>query len=134
MVGLVSLGGVVILDLMGWIGRANQWLSTAMGNMLQETFDQHLPVWSVWLVTVLLAFGMPLLLLAIDGGWRRATIWLVASGLMMLWVPVLALAAHRPEVMSPLLVTLGSGLLALLCAGRGRSGGDDTPEDSDEES
>lgn len=134
LVGGVSLAVVGALQLAGQVDRWNLWLCDAIELMLGEALSQRLPTWSWWVLAALFAFGLPALLLPIACAWKRWTIWLVASGLMVLWAPVLGLASHRPELILPWIATACSGLLVLLCAGRASEGGEDVNRDLNETS
>ena len=133
------IGGVTMLlalglELMHAVAAVDRQLAALMGERLGESFPQQLPWWIAWGAALLMAFGMPIGILASRGLWQRLILWMVSSMVMMAWVPVLCLAAYQPEVGLVVLVTLVSGGFAVLYAGCRSRGGDDSSSENHEAS
>lgn len=79
-----------------------------------------LPAWMVWLPAMILAFLIPLAILNVPGTWRRAVIWITAVVLVAGWAPVLFLTARSPDIAPALIITIWSGVCALVYAGNHR--------------
>jgi len=79
-----------------------------------------LPGWMIWLPGLVLAFLIPLAILNVPGTWRRAVLWITAIVLVAGWAPVLYLASRSPDVAPPLIITIWSGVCALVYAGNHR--------------
>ena len=73
-----------------------------------------MPAWGLWLGTALIAYGLALAMLGVPGTWRRLVLWFTTLVLVVVWAPVLGLAAHAPEIAAPLIAGLWSGACALL--------------------
>lgn len=108
---------VATLQLGGAIEGGNRWAESLLRSMLGEAPTRQMPGWLPWSAAAVLALGLPALLLAIHCAWQRWIVWTLTMGLLILWVPVLALASCRAELSAPCLVSLCAGLLALYWAG-----------------
>jgi hypothetical protein len=86
-----------------------------------------IPVWSVWLATATLAYGISLLLLEIPGNWRRVVIWTSVLVVFAAWLPVAYLAGRHAPIAAPLVATAWSGLCSLVYAARHHMHADDVP-------
>lgn len=114
-----AIGGLSLvlasgLALLGVLDRANAGIASFLSRGGMETFPKQLPDWSIWLVTVVFAFGMAYAILETPGLWRRGILWITAIVLVAAWAPVLSLAAHAPEVAAPWIATLWSGVCAIV--------------------
>ncbi len=89
-------------------------LSPALQPETAAGFPKALPPWGVWLATAVVAYGLALAMLGVPGTWRRLVLWLTTLCLVAAWAPVLALAAHAPEIAAPLIAALWSGACALV--------------------
>ena len=120
MVGTALLHGCAILvlllltTLLGWIDQLDTAIGTRMSELMDENFQHRLPAAVSWLLAIVIAFGLPVLLLKCQHGWQRLTVWLVGIAVLALWAPVLCLASYRPEISLVWLATAGSGLLLIL--------------------
>lgn len=119
-IGALSVSLAAGLDALGILEAVNRMISKLVSEGAVQGFPKALPVWSVWLVTVVLAFGLPLAVLSVAGTWRRLVLWITATVLVAGWAPVLALAAHFPGIGAPLIATLWSGVCGLVYAGSHR--------------
>lgn len=81
---------------------------------MDEEFVNTLPAAMTWPMTILLAIGLPLLLLGCAHPWQCLTVWIASLAIMALWAPVLCLASYRPEISTAWLAVLVSGLLVNL--------------------
>jgi len=101
---MVLLHGTIILFLLfgavlsGWIETCDRWLGQWLGALMGEEFVQALPDAVGWLIASVVAFGLPALILSCRHSWQRLTVWIASMVVLALWAPVLALAAHRPEI------------------------------------
>jgi len=135
----VVIGGVTMLlalglELLGWVAAIDRQLAELMAGYLGESFTHQLPLSVRWGAALLMAFGMPLSILASGGVYQRLILWVVASIVILAWAPVLCLAVYQPEVLLVVLVTLVSGGLAVFSAGCRKCRGDDLSSDSHEAS
>ena len=117
----MRIGGLTTLLLLAlaWSGRVavmDHSLSAYLADRMGETFPNQLPLWGRWAAALLMAFGLPMCILACDGFWQRLLLWIAASAVMWAWAPVLCLAAYQPEVVLACLATVVSGLLAMMHA------------------
>lgn len=109
--GCIILLLLLVSTLLGWIDQLDGLLEAWMGGLMGEGFEHRVPAAVSWLLTIAVAFGLPALLLSCHHGWQRITLWLASVAVLALWVPVLGLAAHRPEVSLVWLAAAGAGLL-----------------------
>ena len=100
--------------LMGWIAALDALLIAWLETMMNEEFVNVLPAAIIWLMTILLAIGLPLLLLSCAHPWQYLTVWTVSLAAIALWAPVLCLASYRPEISTAWLAAVLSGLLVNL--------------------
>ena len=119
-IGSLSTLLVVGLSLLGILGRLNFAVAQIVAQEKFPSFPRVLPEWSVWLVTVLLAFALSFAILSVPATWRRLVIWISALVLVAGWAPALVLAAHAPAVAAPFIAVLWSGVCAVVYAGKHR--------------
>lgn len=124
-IGALSILLAVGLDVLRILEPVDRMISKLLSQGAIQNFPKALPVWSVWLVTVVLAFGLSFAILSVVGTWRRLVLWITAMVLVAGWAPVLALAAHFPDIGAPFIATLWSGVCALVYAGSHRMASDD---------
>ena len=116
-VGSALLHGSAIMLLLfaatvtGGIAQLDGLLQAWMGEVMDETFPNQLPAALTWLMAVIIAFGLPMLLMCCRHSWQRLTVWMASLAILFLWAPVLCLAAHRPEITMACLATALAGLL-----------------------
>ncbi|MGL4399119.1 MAG: hypothetical protein ACRCXD_04575 [Luteolibacter sp.] len=127
-IGALSLLLVVGLEVLNLMGAVDGMISKLVSQGAVRSFPKALPEWLVWLVTLVPAFGLPLAILSVAGVWRRCVLWITALVLMAGWAPVLALAAHFPDVGAPVIATLWSGVCAMVYAGSHRMAGEGTTD------
>jgi hypothetical protein len=108
------------LTLLGLSDRIDAWLLDWVSQMVPGPFPNVLGHALLWSVTVAIAFGLPLLLLATPMAWRRFVI--AASVIISIgtWIPVLALAAYPPSISLPLIAAAWSATCAIIYATRHR--------------
>lgn len=116
-IGALSILLAVGLDVLRILEPVDRMISKLVSQGAIQNFPKALPVWSVWLATVVLAFGLSFVILSVAGTWRRLVVWITAMVLVAGWAPVLALAAYFPDIGAPFIVTLWSGVCALVYAG-----------------
>ena len=85
------------------------WLSHALQDGGLAGFPKSLSELGLWCGTAFIGYGLALAMLGVPGTWRRMVLWLTTLVLVAAWAPVLALAAHAPEIAAPLIVALWSG-------------------------
>jgi hypothetical protein len=119
-IGSLSILLVVGLSLLGLLERLNFTVAQIVAQGKFTSFPKALPVWSVWLVTVLLAFALSFAILSTPGTWRRLVIWITTLVLVAGWAPALGLAAHAPAIAGPFIGVLWSGVCAVVYAGKHR--------------
>ena len=122
-IGSLSIVLAIGLQSLGILSRLN-------GGIARNLSDGHdlpksLPAWSVWLVAMFFAFGIPFAILSVPGTWRRVVLWVTALVLIGGWAPVLALAAREPEIGAVIVAAAWSGVCALVYANRHRMACDD---------
>lgn len=127
-IGALSILLAAGLDALGAMDAVNRMISGLVAQGAVRSFPKMLPVWSVWLATVVLASGLPLAMLGVAGIWRRVVLWITAMVVVAGWAPVLALAAHFPGIGGPFIVTLWSGVCALVYTGSHRMPADGITE------
>lgn len=117
-IGTMSLVLVVGLDLLGvWNpldAGATAW-TERLGDGMRDV-----PAGMVLFMTMLGAYGLPLLMLASPQWWRRVILWMSALCLTAAWLPVLALASWKLPPCMPVMAVLWSGLCAMVYAQRHR--------------
>lgn len=127
-IGALSILLAAGLDLLHVLEPVDRMIAKLVSQGAIHDFPKALPAWSVWLVTVALAFGLPFAVLSVAGTWRRLILWITAMVLVAGWAPVLALAAHFPDIGAPFIATLWSGICALVYAGNHRMACDEITE------
>ncbi len=123
MVAVSAIGGLSVvlavgLAALGVLDRLNALAGGLVSRGGREGFPKQLPEWSLWLVTMALAFGLAFAILSTPGLWRRVVLWVSSLVLVAAWAPVLSLAAHVPAVGGPWVATLWSGVCAIIYASR----------------
>lgn len=112
LIGTMALGLAVGLGVLGFWDGWNAWM-TGLWRGLGEGMRDVPTVW-VMGFAVVMAYGIPGVMLLCPGMWRR---WCVWGGMMLLgagWVPVLALAAWQMPPAVPLVAGLWSGLCVMI--------------------
>lgn len=112
--GCTVLFALIAATLLGLIGQLDGLLHGWLSGMIGESYEQTLPGFIQWPMTIMIAFGLPLLLLCCDHAWQRYTLWFSSLAILSLWAPVLCLAAYRPTISLIWLAALGAGLLVVL--------------------
>jgi hypothetical protein len=123
-IGALSVLLAAGLEVMRILEPVDRMISKLVSQGAVQNFPKALPAWSVWLATVVLAFWLPFAILSVAGTWRRLILWITAMVLVAGWAPVLALAAHFPDIGAPFIATLWSGVCALVYAGGHRMASD----------
>lgn len=109
---LMAIGLAAGLDFLGTVKHLNHWMSSSLvkTGMSQATHSIH--PYLLWGGTGAMCLGLTLVLLNVAGMWRRLLVWLVACVITLFWVPVLWLAAHKPEIGVAIIALLWSGFCA----------------------
>ena len=128
----VAIGGLSLvlaagLAALGFLDRMNAGIAQLVSRNGAEKFPKHLPVWGVWLATVVFSCGLAIAILNTPGQGRRGILWITSVLLIAAWAPVLSLAAHAPDIAGPWIATLWSGACAMAYAANHRMAGDETP-------
>jgi hypothetical protein len=113
--GLSALGGLAGLD-----AAVVRSMADFLGQPDDRAFPHGLPGWGLWAGTAAAALSLAWALLSVPGTWRRAVLWSATLVVIAAWVPVLALAAHRPEVGAPLVAVVWVGLCVWFYASKHR--------------
>ncbi|MCX6873451.1 MAG: hypothetical protein NTW21_06535 [Verrucomicrobia bacterium] len=117
-IGSLALVLAAGLGALGLTAQADAAFAGALCRVLQQDggtgFQKSLPAWGLWLGAALLAYGLALAMLSVPGTWRRLVLWLTTVLVLAAWAPVLALAAHAPELATPLIAALWSGACSLV--------------------
>ncbi len=71
----------------------------------------------LWVIAAGVAFILPTLLLYLQVSWQRVSIFVATLVLTILWVPVLILAAMKPEMSIIIATVTWSGCCAIFYAG-----------------
>jgi hypothetical protein len=121
--GILLVGGLSVLGIQD---RLDHWLARLIAQEQAAVFLKALPVWAIWLVTVVFAFGTSLAILEVAGTWRRLVLWTTALVLIAAWAPVLGLAARAPDISAPFIAVLWSGFCALVYASQHRMAADES--------
>lgn len=127
-IGSLSVLLAVGLSLLGIMARVDRVISMLMAQGKQAGFPKALPEWTLWLATLVFAYGLAFALLSVPGTWRRLVLWITALVLVAGWAPVLSLAAHAPQVSAPFIAVLWSGVCALVYAENHQMGCDQSAE------
>ncbi len=117
-IGALSILLVAGLSLCGILDRVDLLVAKLVSHGKTAGFPKALPVWAVWLATVILAFWLSFAILSVAGTWRRCVLWITALVLVAGWAPVLSLAAHAPDIGAPFIALFWSGVCALVYAGK----------------
>ena len=117
-IGSLALVLAAGLRALGLTEQANAAISSLMCQTLQPdgppAFAKALSPWQLWLATASIAYGLALAMLGVAGTWRRVVLLITTLVLVATWAPVLALAAHAPEVATPFIAALWAGACALV--------------------
>ncbi len=100
--------------MMGWPAHLDDILGDWLASVMDEDFVHEVPAAILWLMAVLIAFGLPLLMLCCSHGWQRMTVWIASLAVLGLWAPVLCLASHRPEISMSCVAAAVAGLLVAI--------------------
>lgn len=119
-IGALSILLVAGLSLLGILQRVNLLISTLVSRGKSAVYPQALPDGSLWLATVVFAFGLCFAILNVAGTWRRLVLWITTMVLVAGWAPVLSLAAFAPEIGGPLIAVVWAGVCAVVYAGNHR--------------
>lgn len=119
-IGALSMTLCSGLSLLGLAARMDAWLLESIARMIPGPFPHTPGTMARWSATIVIAFGVPLLLLAISAHWRRLVIAVSLGASIAAWIPVLALAAHAPSLSMPLVASIWSGICAITYATRHR--------------
>ncbi|MEY3394165.1 MAG: hypothetical protein RL346_401 [Verrucomicrobiota bacterium] len=111
---LMALGLAVGLDLFGMIRRVNEWIGAMLVKAGMSPPDRTLDPAVLWVGTCLMCLGLTLVLFHISGMWRRYLVWLLVCMITLFWLPVLWLAAYRPDIGVALVAVLWSGFCAII--------------------
>lgn len=125
-IGAMSTLLVVGLEVLGILSRLEIRISNLISHGKSASLPNTLPVWSVWLATIVFAFWLSFAILSVAGTWRRCVLWITMLVLIAGWAPVLSLAAYTPEVGAPFIAALWSGVCAVVYAGSHRMASDAT--------
>ena len=117
-IGTMSLLLVVSMDTLGfwnsWNATATEWTSR-LGDGMREV-----PSAILLMMTALIAYAAPLLMLSSPHWWRRLVLWVSLTALTAGWLPVLALASWKLPPSMPLIALFWSGLCSFIYALRHR--------------
>ena len=127
-IGALSLVLAIGLSALGILTRLNVLAARLVPPVDGGSFPKRLPEWAVWLAAVVFAMALPLAILGVATAWRRVVLWITALVLVTGWAPVLSVAAHAPAVACPFVVTLWSGICALVYAANHRMESDREPK------
>jgi hypothetical protein len=119
-IGSLSILLAVGLSALHILDRVDLAIGKWMSQGKPAGFPKALPEWAVWLAVVLLTFGLASAILSVAASWRRVVLWITTAALVAAWAPVLALAAHAPDIAAPLIAVIWSGVCALIYAGNHR--------------
>lgn len=108
--GCATLLLLLLATLLGWIGQIDTALGQRMSAVMDESFAHHPPAALSWLLAIVIAFGLPVLLLNCRHGWQRWTVWSAGTTVIALWAPVLCLASYCPDISLVCLAAACSGL------------------------
>ena len=119
-IGALSLLLAVGLDLLGVTVRMDEMIRHLVARDGRETFAKSLPEWVIWSGTTIVAFGVAFTILQTPGMAKRWIFWLSAIISVVAWAPVLSLASHAPDVSTPCIAALWSGICAIVYTARHR--------------
>ncbi len=119
-IGSLSILLAAGLSLLGMLDRLDGMAASLVTREKAADFPQSLPEWSLWLAALGFAFGLSFSILSVPGTWRRLILWLTSLALIAAWAPVLSLAAYAPDIATPFIAALWSGVCALVYAGKHR--------------
>ncbi len=119
-IGSLSILLAAGLSVIGMLDRLDLLIAGLVAREKAPDFPQSLPEWSLWLAALGFAFGLSFSILSVPETWRRLILWLTSLALITAWAPVLSLAAYAPDIATPLIAALWSGVCALVYAGKHR--------------
>lgn len=111
--GAMALGLAAGLRFLGLIGKIDGVLENVFSPEGIAPPPNALSLIELWGGSALLAFILPAVILNVPGLWRRLVIWGLTLALTFAWVPVLMLAAYKPEIGVALVAVLWSGFCAI---------------------
>lgn len=127
-IGALSVLLVAGLSLCGILDQVDLLFAKLVSSGKTVGFPKALPVWAVWLATVVFAFCLSFAILSVAGTWRRCVLWITAVVLVAGWAPVLGLAARAPDIGAPFIAVFWSGVCALVYASKHQMACDEIPE------
>ncbi len=113
-IGTMALVLVVGMDTLGSWETIDAW-ATGWTRRLGEGM-RDVPAPMVLMMTCLLSYALPLLMLSTPHWWRRLILWLSLTLLTAAWLPVLALASWKLPPTMPVIALFWSGLCAFIYA------------------
>lgn len=117
-IGTMALVLVVGMDTLGFWEGLDSWATGWTARLGEGMRD--VPASMVLLMTFILAYALPMLMLSTPQWWRRLILWVSLALLTAGWLPVLALASWKLPPSLPMIALLWSGLCALIYAHRHR--------------
>lgn len=114
--GVMALGLAVGLEFLKILGHVNGFLAAAFRPEGMAPPTRPVDPVFLWGAAVLIAFGLPAVMLNVAGMWRRAVLWGGTFVLTLSWAPVLLLASFLPETAVALVAVLWSGFCAMTYA------------------
>lgn len=115
-ISALSMLLVVGLHGLGLLARINEGVVRLMEQSIRGGFPHVLPLWAVWTGTAILALGLSFAILTVPATWRRLVLWISTLVILGAWGPVLAVAAHAPEIAAPWIACFWSGFCAIIYA------------------
>lgn len=115
-IGTISLVWVVGMDTLGYWKSLDEYAIAWTSRMGEGMRD--VPAWIVLMMTVLLAYALPWLMLCTPHWWRRLVLWVSITILTTGWIPVLALASWKLTPAMPIIAIVWSGVCAFIYAQR----------------
>ena len=111
--GAMALALAAGLRHLGLMARIDAFLEQFLSPIGMGAQPRSLEGFALWGGSALLAFLLPAVILNIPGLWRRLLVWGLTIALTLAWVPVLLLAAHKPQIGVALVAVLWSGFCAM---------------------
>lgn len=115
-ISALSMLLVVGLHALGLLARVDGAIVHFVDQSIVGGFPKSLPPWAIWAGTSVLAPAVSFSILTVPSTWRRWVLWITALVIVAGWGPVLALAAHAPEIAAPWIATFWSGFCAVIYA------------------
>lgn len=115
-IGLLSVLLAGGLGLLGILDRLNSWIAKSVAPGGVPEFPKALPLWVIWLGTIVFAFGISFAVAGVRGLARRIILWVSSLVVVSGWAFVLALSAREPAVGGPWIATFWAGFCAIVHA------------------